>query len=224
MNFAMLWQKRLSMKKTLQYIIPVLLMITGMLFVGRGFEEEREKPVAFAIERPEPKPAIYPQWKEEETARNETVQIPRVGKDFVGFKEALAFNESGGNYHVVNSLGFMGKYQFGPGTLRYLGIDRRQFLKNPALQEEAFKKYMQENRRLLAKEIEKYSGKYVHGIRITESGILAAAHLAGASAVKKYLRSHGKISAKDAYGTRIEDYLRRFAGYDLSQLEKDSVE
>ncbi len=65
-----------------------------------------------------------------------------------------------------------------------------------------------------------YTGKRIHGILITESGILAAAHLAGAGAVKKYLHSYGKVSARDAYGTRIEDYLRRFGGYDLSALEE----
>ncbi len=208
------------MKKAFQYIIPVVLIVAGLVNVWYGFEEEKKQPVVFVIDRPEPKPVIYPQWETGRAQSTEQVHIPEVGKDFVGFKEALAFNESGGNYHVVNSLGFMGKYQFGPGTLRYLGIDRRQFLKSPELQEKAFKKYMQENRRLLAKEIHRFNGSYIHGIRITESGILAAAHLAGAGAVKKYLRSGGRVSAKDAYGTRIEDYLRRFAGYDLSQFDK----
>ena len=32
----------------------------------------------------------------------------------------------------------------------------------------------------------------MNGIEITESGILAAAHLSGAGNVKKYLRSNGK--------------------------------
>nr|MDJ0646725.1 hypothetical protein [Flavobacteriaceae bacterium] len=53
----------------------------------------------------------------------------------------------------------------------------------------------------------------------TESGILAAAHLAGAGNVKKYLRSNGAFQFSDAYGTTIEHYLKKFAGYDTSLIE-----
>src|SRR5210317_1730319 len=36
-----------------------------------------------------------------------------LGKSFVGFKEAIAFKESRGDYKIVNTLGYLGKYQFG---------------------------------------------------------------------------------------------------------------
>ena len=39
--------------------------------------------------------------------------IPFVGNSFNGFKEAVAFKESQGKYSVVNTLGYLGKYQFG---------------------------------------------------------------------------------------------------------------
>ncbi|NPA46269.1 MAG: hypothetical protein GXO24_03545 [Chlorobi bacterium] len=207
------------MKKWFQYIIPVMALML-MAYAYEDLRSESEMPVVFVPDRPAPKPAVYPRLEDSAGLAQEQVRVPFVGKDFVGFKEALAYNESGGRYHVVNSLGFMGKYQFGRTTLKELRIDGRRFLKDPRLQEEAFRRYVARNRKILAKEIRRYAGKRIHGILITESGILAAAHLAGAGAVKKYLHSYGKVSARDAYGTRIEDYLRRFGGYDLSGLEE----
>ena len=43
---------------------------------------------------------------------------PYLGKSFVGFKEALAFKESRGDYFTVNSFGYLGKYQFSKETLK----------------------------------------------------------------------------------------------------------
>ena len=39
--------------------------------------------------------------------------IPFIGNSFNGFREAVGFKESRGKYHVVNTLGYLGKYQFG---------------------------------------------------------------------------------------------------------------
>ena len=62
-------------------------------------------------------------------------------------------------------------------------------------------------------------GHHVKGVEITESGILAAAHLAGAGNVKKYLYSSGSMDVVDAYGTSITQYLRKFRGYDTSGIQ-----
>ena len=210
------------MRKYISYILLSALSMGILAFSLYGLEEERKSPVVYSMPAPPERPVIYPQWKDA-TPKQETLayRIPAVGRDFVGFKEALAFNESGRRYHIVNKLGYMGKYQFGMGTLRELDIrvSHREFLNSPELQEEAFKRYVKENRKILEKEIRRYDGKYINGIKITESGILAAAHLAGAGAVKKFLRSGGKQSTTDAFGTRIEDYLIKFAGYDLGELD-----
>ena len=61
--------------------------------------------------------------------------------------------------------------------------------------------------------------KKIRGIEITESGILAAAHLAGAGNIKKYLRSHGKLSFKDGYGSSVHHYIKLFSGFDTSFIE-----
>lgn len=142
---------------------------------------------------------------------------PNLGKSFVGFKEALAFKESRGNYFTVNTHGYLGKYQFGKNTLKLIGIyNTNKFLSDPKLQEKAFIANAERNKWILRRDIKRFVGKKVGGVLITESGILAAAHLAGPGRVKKFLRSYGAIGFADAYGTTIKSYMKRFSGYDTS--------
>jgi len=145
---------------------------------------------------------------------------PFLGKSFVGFKEALAFKESRGDYCSVNTFGYLGKYQFGKGTLKLLGIyNTQEFLNNPELQEKAFIANVERNKWILRRDIKNFVGRKMNGVLITESGILAAAHLAGAGSVKNYLRSYGTENFADAYGTTIEYYMKKFSGYDTSFLK-----
>ena len=140
-----------------------------------------------------------------------------LGKSYVGFKEALGFKESRGDYTIINQFGYLGKYQFASATLRMIGIyNPDSFLNDSRLQEEAFTAYTARNKWILRRDIKRFKGKYVNGVKVTESGILAAAHLAGAGNVKKYLRSGGTIGFNDAFGTSISYYLKKFSGYDTS--------
>ena len=166
------------------------------------------------------------------TVSNETVNIesstkdfnmencfssPKLGNSFVGFKEALAFKESRGNYFSVNTYGYLGKYQFGKNTLKLIGIyNTSEFLANPKLQEKAFIANAERNKWILRRDIKRFVGKHIGGVLVTESGILAAAHLAGPGSVKKFLRSYGAIGFTDAYGTSIRNYMKKFSGYDTS--------
>ncbi len=152
------------------------------------------------------------------------IPIPFLQRDFIGFKEALAFKESQGKFNVVNKFGYLGKYQFGKKTLRRFKIyDTQSFLKNPSLQDKAFEALCKVNKWILRKEIKRFVGKRIKGITITESGILAASHLAGAGNVKKYLRSYGAYDVKDGFGTSIGVYLKKFAGYDVSNIEANKL-
>ncbi|MCT8340016.1 peptidoglycan-binding protein LysM [Luteirhabdus pelagi] len=140
-----------------------------------------------------------------------------LGKSFIGFKEALGFKESRGDYWTVNEFGYLGKYQFAATTLHMIGIyDPDLFLTDTYLQEAAFDAYVARNKWILRRDIKRYVGSHVNGVKVTESGILAAAHLAGAGNVKKYLRSGGAIGFNDAFGTSIGYYLKKFSGYDTS--------
>ncbi|SDX52421.1 hypothetical protein SAMN05444411_106140 [Lutibacter oricola] len=156
----------------------------------------------------------------EEESYLQDYRIPFLGTSFNGFKEALAFKESQGKYHVVNTYGYLGKYQFGKTTLeRFRIYNTTHFLKTPELQEDAFMALCSLNKWILRKDISRSVGKKINGITITESGILAAAHLAGAGNVKKYLRSNGVNAFKDAYGSSIKHYIKKFSGYDTSFIE-----
>ncbi len=156
----------------------------------------------------------------EKESFSKNYNIPFVGNSFNGFKEAVAFKESQGNYYEVNTLGYLGKYQFGKSTLKRFKIYNTQyFLNTPKLQEEAFIALCSVNKWILRKDIKRSIGKKINGIKVTESGILAAAHLAGAGNVKKYLRSNGKYTFKDAYGSSVQNYLQQFSGYDTSFIE-----
>ncbi|MFK7833949.1 MAG: peptidoglycan-binding protein LysM [Winogradskyella sp.] len=155
-------------------------------------------------------------------ASHQSLFTPHLGKSFQGFKEALAFKESRGDYFTVNSLGYLGKYQFGSETLKLIGIyTPNQFLYNPELQEKAFIANAERNKWVLRKDIKRFEGKQIAGIKITESGILAAAHLAGPGSVKKYLRSSGGHNISDAYGATVRYYMKKFSGYDTSMIIPD---
>ena len=148
--------------------------------------------------------------------------LPYLERNFMAFKEAVAFKESQGKYTVVNTLGYLGKYQFGKSTLKRFKIyNTNAFLKNPELQEKAFVALCKVNKWILRKDIKRDTGKTINGIKVTESGILAAAHLSGAGNVKKFLRSNGTIGFSDAYGSTIELYLKRFSNYDVSNIIAD---
>jgi hypothetical protein len=151
------------------------------------------------------------------------LNVPFTGKFFIGFKEAVAFKESQGKYKKINTLGYMGKYQFGLETLKTIGIqDSLTFLNSPKLQEKAFVALLSKNKWELKDEIEKFSGKIISGVKVTESGILAAAHLGGAGSVKRFLNSNGAKKCKDNYGTSVKTYMREFGGYETSGIIADN--
>ncbi|QJP35365.1 peptidoglycan-binding protein LysM [Nonlabens sp. Ci31] len=140
---------------------------------------------------------------------------------FVSFKEALAFKESRGQHWRVNTLGYMGKYQFGVVTLAHFGVtDTTAFLKSIRLQERVFIQNLRYNNRSLKSYIKKYEGKTIAGVEVTQSGMLAAAHLSGPGGVRKFLKSNGRKSNKDAYGSSVRSYMKKFGGYDLSEVLK----
>lgn len=135
--------------------------------------------------------------------------------DLHKFLQDIAFYESSNDYSAVNRFGYLGKYQFGMTTLRGLGyeVTRKEFLNSPTLQEEAMLKLLDHNRNILSNYIVKYEGKYVHGIKVTESGLLAAAHLVGPGRVKKFL--YTGVITRDGNNTELTSYMEKFQDYSL---------
>ena len=147
--------------------------------------------------------------------------IPYTVRDFVGFKNFLGFFESGSDYGKINRFGYVGKYQFGKGTLKMYGVTNLvNYKNNPELQEKIFLMNVMRNKWILRREISWYSNRYLGGVYVSESGIIAAAHLSGPGNVKKYLRSHcdANLNKKDANGTSISDYMRIFKDYDIEDI------
>ena len=147
------------------------------------------------------------------------IEAPRLEiiiKDHNKFLEDIGFRESSNNYHAVNQFGYLGKYQFGRRTLDGLGykdVTNREFLESHSLQEEAMYALLNHNRKVLRRQINKYVGTTVAGIYITESGLLAAAHLAGPGNVRKFLRKGYEF--KDGNGTKMTSYMVKFSNYKL---------
>ena len=145
-----------------------------------------------------------------------TIKQPKPEiKDHYLFLNDLGHQESGNRYDIVNRFGYMGRYQFGKSTLRTLKIkvSKEAFLSSPDLQEYAMQQLLCYNKKRLQKYIDEFDGQIVHGILVTESGLLAAAHLGGAGSVKKWFRT-GK-ARKDGNGIKITSYMKRFSGYEL---------
>ena len=139
-----------------------------------------------------------------------------VIKNHTKFLDDIGFRESSNNYKAVNQFGYLGKYQFGRKTLNSLGyedVSNREFLENASIQEEAMYALLNHNKRILRRQIQKYHGETIHGVYITESGILAAAHLAGAGNVRKFFRKGYEF--KDGNGTKMTSYMILFSGYKL---------
>jgi len=158
------------------------------------------------------------------------------------FLKALGYRESGGVYKIENKYGYLGKYQMGEAALKdagyYLGdITRRRndwigrwtgkdgvwskqdFLNNPKAQENAIKEFHKKMWKYIkVLDLDKYVGKKVRRILITESGLLGGAHLLGAGNLKKFLRSNGRIVPTDGFGTPITHYIEKFGGYDISEI------
>ena len=196
--------KLISNRYSFLYSI-ILLLLTG-------FSETTEKTSLFYLV--EEKPYLL----------SKSSTVPFIEKDFIGFREFLGFFESGSDYRKINRFGYLGKYQFGKGTLKIYGVtDTNDFIYNPELQEKVFLMNIKRNKWILRREIKKYSNKSLGGLFITESGILAAAHLSGPGNVKKFLRNKGvtDFNKKDANGTSISDYIRIFKNYSLIKIEQE---
>ena len=195
------------MKNTKLIIMTIVVGLLSFGMIDSATTKEKES-----------EPKSWEQMIKEEEIRKETerLRIEQYHKDEMErFLNDIGHRESGNRYDITNSWGYMGRYQFGKSTLKGLGFDvtREEFLNNPQLQEEAMLALLNHNKKKLQPYIDIYDGKTINGMYISESGILAAAHLGGQGSVKRYFRN-GKVF-KDANGTKITSYMKQFSGYDI---------
>lgn len=158
-----------------------------------------------------------------------------MANSYDAFLEALGERESGGNYAAVNQFGYLGKYQFGELALIDVGYytldgtsandwkpgywtgkdgvhSKADFLANHGAQENAIRAYMGKQWSYLG-DAQDYVGQTVHGVTVSVSGLLAAAHLVGAGTVQSFLRSDGKSVPTDGNGMSLTEYMSKFAYY-----------
>jgi hypothetical protein len=159
-------------------------------------------------------------------------------KSRLEFLNKLAFKESSGIWDTVRYVNrkrdkkrvpvYVGKYQFGNMAFKDIKSKVRvhNFAKDPSIwtEEQQDKDIMQlikNNKHYLRKKstfkgYQHYLGKTINGVEITESGVMAAAHLIGNSGVKKFLRSNGEKDPADGNGTTCSKYMKIFSHYQLS--------
>ena len=185
------------------FLLSVISAFTRIVFITPKVEVIEVQPIIKPLEIVEPKLEVK-------------IEIPAI-RNHNKFLDEVGFRESSNNYKAVNQFGYLGKYQFGRKTLNAIGfkdISNYEFLSNPEIQEEAMLVLLQKNKHTLRREIKKYVGETVNGIYITESGILAAAHLGGAGNVRKFFRKGYEF--EDGNGTKMTSYMIRFSGYNLN--------
>lgn len=146
------------------------------------------------------------------------------GINYSSYAQTVGQRESGGDYKAVNTLGFLGKYQFGAAALEDMGLIKKgaskggnkvlndssnwtieggkeAFLNNAALQEQTMANYTKQNFRSLKR----------LGVVNEETppekvaGYLASAHLVGPGGAAAL--SRGEVR-KDAYGTSAQSYFK----------------
>ncbi|MFT3950864.1 MAG: RHS repeat-associated core domain-containing protein [Oscillospiraceae bacterium] len=159
--------------------------------------------------------------------------------DIIGFRSflnALSISESSGNYKAKNEYGYLGRYQMGNLSLQEaelmdssgswtsyangLGIFcEDDFLNSKPVQNLAIAKAMAKSwSYIVSYGLDKYIGKTKFNVTITESGLLAAAHLIGAKGLKDALKNNNDTA--DANGTTVSKYLSLYAGYNIKLVKK----
>jgi hypothetical protein len=126
----------------------------------------------------------------------------------------LAGKESSYDPFITNSLGYFGLYQFGKLALKDVNMSLAD-MQDVSNQHKAMLKLTELNEKRLSPVIDKFVGTVKDGVTITKNGILAAAHLLGASTVKDWFNNTtntnlAKSGFKDANGTHILQYLKLF--------------
>jgi len=187
----------------------------------------------------------YAGWAETETNEDTPAPTPEPKPTaslfgYNQFLEDLAQRESSGNPTAVNQFGFAGLYQMGTPALvdagfkdnngtwtdlahQYGVYSKEDFLNTPQAQTEAVKRYHKKLWSYIKNHHDRI-GTEIFGIKVTASGLLAAAHLGGSGGVKqlfggpKALKENAQGIPIDGNGTPLTEYMNLFGGLDLTDL------
>lgn len=151
------------------------------------------------------------------------------------FLVALRMMESGGDYQAVNTLNFLGAYQFGEAALIDLGYVRpdgdpydnnysggwtgkngvdssREFLASRKVQDKAAAAWVKLMWHYIEAEgLHRHAWTEVGDVQLTPSGMLAATHLLGTGALAQFIETDGRVDPRDPYGMPITSYMIRMS-------------
>ena len=159
---------------------------------------------------------------------------------YLQFLQTLANAESSNQPGIVNKYGYVGLFQMEELALQDAGYYRgdgtrdtndwtggwtgrdginslADFQASPQAQVNAVTRYHQviENY-ISANGLRKYIGTTINGVVLTESGLVAGAHLVGMGNLRAWLRSGGRVVPMDGNKVPVTSYASRFAGYGVS--------
>jgi hypothetical protein len=167
--------------------------------------------------------------KPSETPKMIIYEPPIKKTEFYRFKKHMRQRESSNNYKAWNYIKVwskgkiikryhLGYYQISEDNLKYFGYNftPQEFIDNPDIfppfeQDKVFRELLNYNKKILKKYIREFSNTWIRGVYITKTGILAAAHLAGAGGVIKWFKDNHV--AQDLNKTTVVNYLIEFGQY-----------
>lgn len=167
---------------------------------------------------------------------------PATRGDLTDFLNALGQRESSNDYSVVNSLGYLGRYQFGELALidagYYAGRDgsssndfsggwtgrlgvtsKAAFLASTEAQDDAARVYVEKLWSYIrALDLEFYAQQSLNSVDLSISGMIGGAWLVGSGGLRTFITSGGTSAPGDANATKVTEYIELLADYDLSSL------
>ena len=151
------------------------------------------------------------------------------------FLVALRMMESGDDYQAVNTLNFLGAYQFGASALIDLGFvladgdpydndysggwtgkhgvdSAQEFLASKSVQDKAAVTWVKLMWHYIeAENLHRHAWTRIGGVELTPSGMLAATHLLGTGALAEFIATDGTSDPRDPYGMPVSSYMIRMA-------------
>ena len=155
--------------------------------------------------------------------------------NYADFLEVLGFRESTSNYSCISASGYLGMYQMSSAALIDAGFkdsngnwtslaasygvtSNATFLSSPDAQEYAVKAYHKKIWGYLEYyDYQSILGRTYYGVIVTESGLLAAAHLVGAYGVTNAIKNNTNI--QDGLGTHAYEYMDLMKNFDISEIK-----
>lgn len=162
--------------------------------------------------------------------------------EYNDYLAALCTRESGCNPGSENKSGYLGNYQMGEAALIDAGYytkdntpdindwrgawtgknginSKEDFFASAAKQTQAIDDYnIKQWDTIKADGSDQFLGQTINGILITESGLLAGAHLVGHAGLHQFLASNGQVVPHDGNKVAVIRYIDKFSGYNIAPI------